>query len=169
MEKPTVYLDTTIISAYWYDGTDLPSFARRLKTREWWDHESEHFTVWASGVTEKELRAGEFRRQDDCVNSVRRLRYLPTTRACQNLKDRLLHEGIVPVTKPLDALHMAIATAHGMDYLLTWNYAHLANPVAQRQLEVLCDAHELRAPLLVSPESIPSVRMGGIIRRRERP
>ena len=126
MDKPSVYLDTTIVSAYWYDGADLASFARRLKTRQWWDHEREHFSVWASGVTEKELRAGEFRRQDDCVD-----------------------------------------TAHGMDYLLTWNYAHLANPVAQRQLEVFCDAHELRAPLLVSPESIRSVRMGGIIRRRD--
>ena len=121
----------------------------------------------ASGVTEQELRAGEFRRQDDCVDTARRLRYLPTTHACQDLKNRWLQERIVPVTKPLDALHMAIATAHRMDYLLTWNYAHLANPIAQRQLEAFCDANGLRAPLLVSPESIPSVRMGRIIRRRD--
>jgi hypothetical protein len=118
MEKPTVYLDTTVISAYWYEGSDVTSLARRLKTREWWNLEREHFSVWASGVTEQELRAGEFRRQDDCVNTVRRLRYLPTTHACRNLKDSLLHEGVVPVTKPLDALHMAMATAHGMDYLI---------------------------------------------------
>lgn len=167
MNMPTVYLDTTIISAYWYAGADVASLARRLKTREWWDHERKHFSVWASGITEQELRAGEFRRQVDCVNSVRRLRYLATTLACQVLKDALLKEGVVPATKPLDALHMAIATAHGMDYLLTWNYAHLANPVAQRLLETHCAARDLRAPLLVSPESIPSVRMGRDIRRRD--
>jgi len=167
MHKPTVYLDTTIISAYLYDGGDVASQARRLKTREWWDRERKHFSVWASGVTEQELRAGEFRRQDDCLTTVRRLRYLATTRDCQVLKDALLDEGVVPATKPLDALHMAIATAHGMDYLLTWNYAHLANPVAQRRLETLCAMRSLRAPLLVSPESIPSVRMGQDIRRRD--
>ena len=130
MNTPTVYLDTTIISAYWYAGADVASLARRLKTREWWDHERKHFSVRASGVTEKELRAGEFRRQDDCLNTVRRLRYLATTHACQVFKDALLHEGVVPVTKPLDALHMAIASVHEM-------------------------------------ESIPSVRMGRDIRRRD--
>jgi hypothetical protein len=81
MNIPTVYLDTTIISAYWYPGGDVASQAGRLKTREWWDHERKNFSVWASGVTERELRAGEFRRQDDCVNTVRRLHYLATTHA----------------------------------------------------------------------------------------
>jgi hypothetical protein len=45
MHKPTVYLDTSIISAYWYDGGDVASQARRLKTREWWDRERKHFSV----------------------------------------------------------------------------------------------------------------------------
>jgi hypothetical protein len=33
---------------------------------------------------------------------------------------------------------MAVCAAHGIDYLLSWNYAHLVNPVAQRQLESIC-------------------------------
>jgi hypothetical protein len=61
---------------------------------------------------------------------------------------------------------MAVSAAHEVDYLLTWNYAHLANPIAQKRLEAICGELHLRAPFLVSPESIPQVRFGQTIRRR---
>jgi hypothetical protein len=63
---------------------------------------------------------------------------------------------------------MAVATAHGVDYLLTWNYAHLANPVAQEKLASLCGRRQVACPLLVSPETIPQVRLGQTIRRPKR-
>ena len=50
---------------------------------------------------------------------------------------------------------LAISAAHEVDYLLTWNYAHLANPVAQQHLHEICERRGLRVPLLVSPETIP--------------
>jgi hypothetical protein len=62
-------------------------------------------------------------------------------------------------------LQMAVSTAHGVDYLLTWIYAHLANPLAQERLEAICHEFKLRAPLLVSPETIPQVRFGQSVRR----
>ena len=74
MRKPTVYLDTSFISAYWYEGNDIAMAARRLHTREWWDMERQHFSVWASEFTEGELRAGTYPRQSDCVKMVKRLR-----------------------------------------------------------------------------------------------
>ncbi|HEV3004746.1 MAG TPA: hypothetical protein VGX78_09805 [Pirellulales bacterium] len=72
---------------------------------------------------------------------------------------------LIPETKPGDALQMAVSAAHEVDYLLTWNYAHLANPISQEQLEVTCRAIHLRAPLLVSPETIPQLRFGQDIHR----
>ena len=79
MTKPTVYLDTTIISAYWYDGADVASSARRLKTREWWDIERRHFALWSSIVSETEFRTSRFPHQAVCVKMVGRLSYLPIT------------------------------------------------------------------------------------------
>ena len=61
--------------------------------------------------------------------------------------------------------HVALATVHGMQYLLTWNYAHMVNPNVQERLARLCDEWKLAAPLLVSPEQIPQVRFGQSIRR----
>jgi hypothetical protein len=61
---------------------------------------------------------------------------------------------------------MAVCAVHRVDYLLSWNYAHLVNPVAQVQLEIACRVLSLRAPLLVSPESIPKVTFGQTLRRQ---
>ena len=96
---------------------------------------------------------------------IRRLRYLPVTTQVKELLAQLVERGLVPSTKAGDAAHLAISASHGIDYLLTWNYAHMANPAVQDRLNALCKELELIAPLMVSPESIPQVRFGQSIRR----
>ena len=138
---------------------------RRLLTRQWWETERTHFALLVSSVTEAELREGNFPRQDECLKMVRRLRYLPITKAAQRMAEQLLTCRIVPASKPRDALQLAMATVHDVDYLLTWNYAHLANPQVQERLRKVCQKSALRCPILVSPETIPHVRLGQTIRR----
>jgi predicted nucleic acid-binding protein len=166
MQTPTVYLDTNIFSAYWYEGHDVAATARRFHTREWWNLERQLVSPYVSITTINELRAGSFPRQADCLKMARALPCLAMTRTAKRVLDALLKSRLIPETKPGDALQMAVSTAHEIDYLLTWNYAHLANPIAQKGLEAICRNLELRAPLLVSPESIPQQRFGQVIRRR---
>lgn len=166
MKKPGVYLDTSIISAFWYEGADVAMLARRLRTREWWDLERRHFAVWTSAFSETELQAGNFTRQAECLKMVRRLRYLTVTTAARKLMNEIVRRNLVPPSKAADAAHLAISATHGSDYLLTWNYAHMANPIVQARLDKLCAAGGLVAPLMVSPESIPQVRFGQTVRRQ---
>jgi predicted nucleic acid-binding protein len=166
MQKPTVYLDTNIFSAFWHESSDISAAARRLHTREWWDQERQHFSLFVSITTLNELRAGTFRRQSDCVKMARALPRLAMTQIARQVLDTLLKSRLIPETKPGDALQMAVSAAHEVDYLLTWNYAHLANPVSQERLQSICRSLGLRAPLLVSPETIPQVRFGQPVRRR---
>jgi hypothetical protein len=165
MKKPAVYLDTSIISAYWYEGSDMAMLVRRLRTREWWKLERMHFAMCASDFGEAELRAGTFPRQRECLKMIRRLRYFSATAEVRSLVDEILRHGLVPANKAGDAEHLAISATHGIDFLLTWNYAHMANPIVQARFEKLCDELKLLAPLMVSPESIPQVRFGQSIRR----
>ncbi len=78
-KKPTAYLDTTILSSYWYEGSDILALGRRIATREWWDTERLNFGLWISSVTEDELEAGQYRRQADVLAMARWLRCLPTS------------------------------------------------------------------------------------------
>ena len=165
MLKPAVYLDTNIISAYWYDGSDVMSLARRIHTRDWWESERLYFHVWVSATTINELKAGKFSRQADCVRMASRIPRLAINKATQDAAHELLRSRTFPADKPGDIMQMAVAAAHEIDYLLTWNYAHLCNPAAQGKLAEICRALHLRVPLIVSPESIPQVRFGQTIRR----
>lgn len=165
MKKPTIYLDTNIISALHYGGADINTLSRRMATREWWDSERRYFAIRASSFTELELAGGHYAGQADCVRFVRRLPDVPITRLVRDLADELLADEVIPPGKRGDAMQLALAAGHEFDYLLTWNYAHLANPVTQSRAERLFDKWALHAPLLVSPESIPQVRFHKTIRR----
>src|SRR3954454_22082009 len=114
MQKPTVYLDTNIISAFHYRGTDFAGLARRNMTCDWWNNESQGFEVWVSRATEDELAAGRFSRQADCLRFVRKLPYLPITKKSLELAAHLIELRVVPAEKPGDGAQMAICAAHGI-------------------------------------------------------
>src|SRR5205085_740541 len=97
---------------------------------------------------------------------VRRPRFLPVTAAARKLTEEIMRRKLVPPNKTGDAAHLAIAAAHNIDFLLTWNYAHMANPVIQARFDTVCGTEGLVAPFMVSPESIPQVRFGQSIRRK---
>jgi hypothetical protein len=165
MRKPTVYLDTSIISAFWYDGSDEAMAVRRARTRDWWKWERSHFDIWASRFVEAELRIGTFAGQSRCIAMIERLRYLTYSRQVSKLTHELLDLNIVPPSKEGDAAQLTITCVRESDYVLTWNYAHMANPIVQNRLTDLCKRLGLRAPMLVSPESIPQIRLGQSVRR----
>ena len=90
MKKPTVCLDTSIISAYCDRSKDLSAAARRVKTREWWKYERQYFELWTSVGAESELRTGRFPHQAECLRMVSRLRYLGIDRTVGVRVDELL-------------------------------------------------------------------------------
>ena len=97
MKKPTIYLDTSVISAYWFDGADVLALARRVKTRDWWETERRLFALRGSAIIETELREGVFRRQPECSAMARRLNYLSVTNQARELliacsRSRLFHQ-----------------------------------------------------------------------------
>ena len=52
------------------------------------------------------------------------------------------------------ASHLALAIAHGIDYVLTWNCTHLANAVLQKELVEYCGYHDLHLPIVCTPETL---------------
>ncbi|HLQ47314.1 MAG TPA: hypothetical protein VK137_21395 [Planctomycetaceae bacterium] len=167
MRKPTVYLDTSLISSYWYDGRDGTMIYRRQRTRDWWDAERLYFRCLTSHFTEDELRRGVFPRQRECLRMCRRLPYCPVTAAATNLWFELSDAKLVPDNKPIDGWQLALTIQQRLDYLVSWNYSHLANPQVQERLATFCRKRGLSVPWLVSPDTIPKVCFGQEIRRTD--
>ena len=84
---------------------------------------------------------------------------LPSNLEIERLADLYLAQGIIPAKKREDALHVAHATVHGLDILLSWNFKHLANVrregliAAENQREGYPHALRLLSPLEVEDES----------------
>lgn len=68
----------------------------------------------------------------------------------QDLMDR----GIIPTKAADDAVHIAVASVHEVDYLLTWNCKHIANPRNWRRISECLAANGMRSPVICTPEDL---------------
>jgi hypothetical protein len=50
-----------------------------------------------------------------------------------------------------DAVHIAAATVHGLDYLLTWNCKHIANAQIQKKLAQISLDFGYQLPVICTP------------------
>jgi len=66
----------------------------------------------------------------------------------------LVSHGIIPSKAAEDALHIAIATVHKMDFLLTWNCKHIANPEIQRNIALFLKEQGLYLPFICTPDEL---------------
>ena len=67
------------------------------------------------------------------------------------LAGRLLEGAALPANAKTDALHIAVATVHGIDYLLTWNCKHIASAVTRPKIEAICRAFGYEPPVICTP------------------
>ena len=74
--------------------------------------------------------------------------------AAQAFAEELIATGAVPATEPEDALHIALATIYQMDYIASWNFAHLVGPAAKFKLQTKINALGHQPPLIATPEEI---------------
>ena len=82
------------------------------------------------------------------------LTLLEVTQEARDLAAVLLRETQLPSKATADALHIATATVHGMDYLITWNCKHIANAVIFRSIERAYREHGYEPPVLCTPEEL---------------
>jgi hypothetical protein len=166
-QKPSIYLDSNILSILWYRGGVVSSLAWHISTRDWWDNERGNFKLYASQVVEDELTAGKYAAQAAALKETRKLPYLPYISGINSCAQTYLDEKLVPHSKRGDALQLAFATIHRVDYLMTWNHAHLVNIETQRKLSKLNKERGWRCPLIVSPDTIPKAALGQSIWRSD--
>ena len=71
------------------------------------------------------------------------------------LAGELVTGGDLPAKARVDALHVAMAAVHGMDFLLTWNCKHTANAATRSTIEDLCRTAGFEPPIICTPLELP--------------
>lgn len=152
--KRKIYVETSVISYL----TARPSktiigAAHQQLTLAWWG-KSAQYDLMVSEVVIRECGAGDSESAKKRLDVVRNLPLLLITDQAIKIAEALINEKIVPLKAIEDALHIAIATAHGMDYLVTWNCRHIANPEIQRGIASYLENIGTALPFICTPEEL---------------
>lgn len=153
--KPSLYLETTIIG-YLASRTsrDLVTAANQQLTRDWWDQRREQFDLFVSEAVVAECTAGDPDAAQERLAILGALQVLDLTQVAEELAGTLVERIPLPEKAELDALHIAIATVNGMDYLLTWNCRHLANAALLHRIEETCRTEGFDPPVICTPQQL---------------
>jgi len=150
-----VYLETTIMSYLTArPGRDLIRAARQEVTRLWWAERSPDFDLYISQFVLDEAGEGD---EDAARRRLLLLEGLPlleTTEQVVALGQALVQQDIMPQRAATDALHVAVATVHGMDVLLTWNCRHLANAELLGDIARLIRSRGYEPPVICTPDEL---------------
>jgi predicted nucleic acid-binding protein len=156
--KPKVYLESSVISYLTArPSRDLIVAANQQVTQEWWQEQRPNFDLYVSALVEREVAQGDEQAAAKRLEALEECAFLEMTPEAEALAARLLAEGVIPQTAVEDALHIAIATVNGMDYLLTWNFKHIANAALRANVEALCRRSGYEPPVICSPLELTEV------------
>lgn len=152
--KPSVYLETSIISYLAANlSRDLITVAHQQITNDWWNNHRHKFELRVSQFVIDEISGGDGKSAKRRLAFVEGIDVLAITPETQRIARRLIEKGPLPKNAAMDAVHIAIAAIHGVDYLLTWNCKHIANLFIQKDLARILRSFGLELPIIGNPES----------------
>ena len=125
--------------------------ARRQWTREWWNNHQVHYDVVTSIPAIEELEAGDHPKKHECLLLIERIPILPVVESIVDIVDTYIRHRLMPNDPKGDALHLALASYHRCQFLLTWNCVHLANANKQEHIRHVNALLGLHVPILTTP------------------
>jgi predicted nucleic acid-binding protein len=125
--------------------------ARRHWTRQWWDHHRQGYFLVTSEAVLEELEAGRDPRKKERLALISQLPMVPVVDTVADIVDTYIRHHVMPVDPRGDALHLALASYHRCQFLLTWNCAHLANANKQEHIRHINTLLGLPVPVLTTP------------------
>jgi hypothetical protein len=148
----TVYIETSILGYLTArPSRDIVVAANIEVTKEWWNTRRGDFQLYSSQAVVKETSQGDVVIASQRLEILSNLFLLDLNQSVLDLAEQFLERSNLPAKADIDAVHIATATVHGMDYLLTWNCKHIANAQIQGKLAEISLDFGYELPILCTP------------------
>lgn len=148
--KPTVYLDTTIPSYLFDQRKEIETFIDI--TKQWWAEERDNYNLVISEAVVLELGAGNHPHKREILETwVPLVETLQSDARIEEVAQVYIDHYLMPRKLTGDALHLAYASFHKADFLMTWNCNHLANANKKQHIRIINTQLNLFTPDLVTP------------------
>ncbi len=146
--KLSLYLETSVIGAYLDAGDPF----RRDLTIRWFEHELSEYRACTSILVQRELERVSEPHRTGYMNIIKPLERVEFSDEAAILAEGYVSRGIFHRKFMADAFHVALASIHKIDYLVTWNFGHLANVRKQARVRLFNTAAGFFSPVIVTPE-----------------
>ncbi len=151
MVKRRVYVETTIPSFFHETRAEPDMVARRDWTRQWWHLAQQRDEIVTSAAVVDEIQQGSFQAREDCLRLLENVPLLSIDDATLEVVEAYIGHRVMPKDPLGDALHLAIASLHKCEFLVTWNCRHLANANKFAHIRRVNTLLGLFVPSLVTP------------------
>jgi hypothetical protein len=152
---PKAYIETTVPSYYVArTSLNLLQASRQTSTRLWWDGGCSGFDLFTSLAVLDEAGGGDESLAKMRLALLADVPRLEINEPVASLAHALVSDGVIPAKAASDAIHIAVASVHSMDYLVTWNFKHIANPFIRERLRGLVQDSGFRLPVMCSPDEL---------------
>ena len=151
----SIYIETTIPSLYVArPSAQLVEAARQQLTKIWWDEHRSTYDLVCSQTVIDECARGDTLMADLRLAVLDSIPLLELSDEIIAIAQDLVSRQVIPTKAADDALHIAVASVHEVDYLLTWNCKHIANPHNWRRISDCLSTHGYRASVICTPEDL---------------
>lgn len=153
--KPRLYMETTIPSYLTaWQSRDIIVAAHQQITQLWWKERRDNFDIYISQFVVDEASAGDAEAAGKRIEIIKTFPKLDILDKVTTLSTHILSSGLIPQKATTDATHIAIATVHQMDFLMTWNCRHLANAIIAIEINKICQDLGFTCPVICTPEAL---------------
>jgi hypothetical protein len=153
--RATVYIETSVVSYLTArTSNDIRAAACQNITADWWDNRRAEFDLYISEIVVAEASRGHAEAAERRIKALDGIVELQISDDAKSLASAMIQEGSFPPKAEIDALHVAVAAVNGVDYLLTWNCAHIANAVMRPSIERVCRDHGFEPPVICTPSEL---------------
>ncbi len=153
--KKSVYIETSIVSyCASKPSRDIIIAARQQETQYWWENRIHDFEVFISELVFREASDGDSSVANKRIELIKEFQYLDLNEDSYSLAEYLIKKNTVPKEYPEDALHIAVASVHGVGFLLTWNFKHINNAERKLSIELSVNEYGYICPIICTPEEL---------------
>ena len=146
-----LYVETSIPSFYFDTRTDVMMVARRKWTRQWWSLPRFEIDLVTGFPVLAELDLAPSPKREQALGLIRELEILPPDAEIDDIVAVYLAHKLMPAEALGDAYHLALASYHHCDMLVTWNCKHIANANKLPHIRRVNALLGLETPALVTP------------------
>jgi predicted nucleic acid-binding protein len=150
--KKSLYIETSVIGAYLDNGEPF----RRDLTIRWWEHELRDYEAYVSPLVVRELERMDEPRRSSYLKLINRLPQYEISEEVAILADGYISRGIFHRKYLANAVHVALASVNKADFIVTWDFGHLANVYRQSRIQLFNTLAGFFVPMIVTPEFLIS-------------